>query len=101
LGFGEAAAELELDDTVGDEGAGGFRVGNVNVGKISEDVDEDADSDGTSGGVFDVDEKELLYGGTYESEVGMGETVPEPLVFDLNLGGFRYVVLGLGLEPNS
>ena len=99
LGFG-GVAEVELEGT-GESDGDGFSVGNVNVGNIS-DVDVDADSDGTSEGLFDVDVKAVLYGVTYEIEVGIGETVPEPLDFDLNLGGLRYVVaLELEVIPNS
>ena len=97
MGLGEVA-EVELEGTGEGEGDG-FSV--VNVGNIS-DVDVEADSDGTSEGLFDVDVKAVLYGVTYEIEVGIGETVPEPLDFDLNLGGLRYVVaLELEVVPNS
>ena len=97
LGFG-GVAEVEVEGT-GESDGDGFSVGNVNVGNIS-DVDVDADSDGTSEGLFDDDVKVVLYGVTYEIEVGIGETVPEPLDFDLNLGGLRYVV-ALEFVPNS
>jgi hypothetical protein len=81
----------------GEDEGDGFRVGNVNVGNIS-DVDAGADSDGTSNGLSAVVGKVTLHGGTYEIDVGIGEAALDPLDLERNRGGLRYVVLELPFE---
>lgn len=83
----------------------GFNVGNVKVGRISEVPtsvvkieDGSAESGGESNPEFELGDKDAYeWGGIYDTDVGIGETVPDPRDFDLNLGGLIYVVVGSGL----
>lgn len=97
LGLVEDGVKFEGPGEGEGEGDGLFRVGNVNVGKIS-DVDAGADSDGTSNGLPAVVGNATLHGGTYEFDVGIGEAALDPLDLERNRGGLRYVLLELPFE---
>jgi hypothetical protein len=83
---------LGPEEEVGD---GGLRVGNVSEGKDGSRFAAGGDNWGEDEGDASDDESEGEYvgkgGDTYDIEVGIGETEPEALAFDLdlNLGGLR------------
>jgi hypothetical protein len=78
-----------------DVGDGGFRVGNVSEGREGSVFAVGGDELGEDEEDASGDESEGEYvgkgGDVYEIEVGIGETEPEALAFDLdlNLGGLR------------